>query len=43
VVSHFQANYKTEVVAEFGQALGKMALGRATPQEFVQDLQAVNK
>lgn len=43
VVPHFQANYKTEVVAEFGQALGKMALGRATPQEFVQALQAVNK
>jgi raffinose/stachyose/melibiose transport system substrate-binding protein len=43
VVAHFQANYKTEVVAEFGQALGKMALGRATPQEFVQALLAVNK
>jgi raffinose/stachyose/melibiose transport system substrate-binding protein len=43
VVAHFQANYKTEVVAEFGQALGKMALGRATPQEFVQALVAVNK
>jgi raffinose/stachyose/melibiose transport system substrate-binding protein len=43
VVPHFQFAYKTEVVAEFGQALGKMALGRATPQEFVQALQAVNK
>jgi len=43
VVPHFQTAYKTEVVAEFGQALGKMALGRATPQEFVQALQAVNK
>jgi raffinose/stachyose/melibiose transport system substrate-binding protein len=43
VVSHFQANYKTEVVAEFGQALGKMALGRATPAEFVQALEAVNR
>ena len=43
VVSHFQANYKTEVVAEFGQALGAMALGRATPQKFVEMLQAVNK
>lgn len=43
VVAHFQANYKTEVVAEFGQALGKMALGRASPQEFVQALAAANK
>lgn len=43
VVSHFQAKYKTEVVAEFGQALGAMALGKATPKEFVEMLQAVNK
>ena len=43
IVSHFQANYKTEVVQEFGQALGTMALGQATPQQFVEMLQAVNK
>jgi raffinose/stachyose/melibiose transport system substrate-binding protein len=43
IVNHFQANYKTEVVQEFGQALGAMALGKATPKEFVEKLQAVNK
>lgn len=30
----------TEVVTEFGQALGKMALGKATPEEFVAALKA---
>jgi len=43
IVNHFQANYKTEVVQEFGQALGAMALGRATPEQFVEMLQAKNK
>jgi len=43
IVNHFQANYKTEVVQEFGQALGAMALGRATPAQFVEMLQAKNK
>ncbi|UCF97405.1 MAG: carbohydrate ABC transporter substrate-binding protein [Spirochaetaceae bacterium] len=43
VVPHFQFNYKTEVVQEFGQALGAMALGRATPQQFVEMLQAKNR
>lgn len=43
VVSHFQGNYKKEVIDEFGQALGAMALGKATPAEFVELLQAVNK
>jgi raffinose/stachyose/melibiose transport system substrate-binding protein len=43
IVDHFQANYKTEVVQEFGQALGAMALGRATPKQFVEMLQAKNK
>ncbi len=38
IVSHFQAQYDSQVVAEFGQALGAMALGRATPAEFVQML-----
>jgi raffinose/stachyose/melibiose transport system substrate-binding protein len=36
--THFQANFATDVVAEFGQALGKMALGEATPKEFVQQI-----
>jgi len=43
IVPHFQFNYKTEVVQEFGQALGAMALGKATPEEFVGMLQAKNK
>ncbi|MBN2553398.1 MAG: carbohydrate ABC transporter substrate-binding protein [Spirochaetales bacterium] len=43
IVDHFQANYRTEVVQEFGQALGAMALGRATPKQFVEMLQAKNK
>jgi raffinose/stachyose/melibiose transport system substrate-binding protein len=43
IVDHFQANYKTEVVQEFGQALGAMALGRATPSQFVEMLQAANR
>lgn len=38
VNSHFQFNFTTDVVAEFGQALAKMALGRATPEEFVQQI-----
>jgi raffinose/stachyose/melibiose transport system substrate-binding protein len=36
--THFQANFTTDVVAEFGQALAKMALGEATPKEFVQQI-----
>ncbi len=43
IVDHFQANFKAEVVQEFGQALGAMALGRATPKQFVEMLQAKNK
>jgi raffinose/stachyose/melibiose transport system substrate-binding protein len=43
IVNHFEANFKTEVMQEFGQALGAMALGRATPQQFVEMLQAKNK
>jgi len=42
ITSHLAANYKTEVVQEFGQALGAMALGKATPEEFVEMLQAKN-
>ena len=43
ITNHLAANYKTEVVQEFGQALGAMALGKATPKEFVEMLQAKNK
>ena len=38
VNTHFQANFTTDVVAEFGQALAKMALGQATPEEFIQQI-----
>ncbi len=38
MVTHFQANFTTDVVAEFGQALAKMALGNATPKQFVQQI-----
>jgi raffinose/stachyose/melibiose transport system substrate-binding protein len=38
VNTHFQANFTSDVVAEFGQALAKMALGKATPEEFVQQI-----
>jgi raffinose/stachyose/melibiose transport system substrate-binding protein len=38
VNTHFQANFTTDVVAEFGQALAKMALGEATPRQFVQQI-----
>jgi raffinose/stachyose/melibiose transport system substrate-binding protein len=40
VVSHLQGNYPVSMINEFGQALGKMALGKATPAEFVQMLDA---
>lgn len=33
--THFQFNFATDVMAEFGQALAKMAAGRATPEEFI--------
>lgn len=36
--THFQANFATDVVAEFGQALALLALGEATAEEFVQQL-----
>ena len=38
IVSHFQAQYSAQVVAQFGQALGALALGKATPAQFVQML-----
>ena len=43
ITTHLAFNYKTEVVQEFGQALGAMALGRATPKEFVEMLAAKAK
>jgi fucose transport system substrate-binding protein len=42
VIGHFQSQYPIQVVSEFGQALAAMALGEATPQEFVQMLIDVN-
>jgi len=35
IQTHFQFNFATDVMAEFGQALAKMASGKATPEEFV--------
>jgi len=43
ITTHLAFDYKSEVVQEFGQALGAMALGKATPEEFVGMLQAKNK
>lgn len=40
---HLSGIFKAEVVSEFGQALGKMALGDATPAEFVKMLEKANK
>ncbi|MDC7234148.1 MAG: ABC transporter substrate-binding protein [Spirochaetales bacterium] len=40
---HLAGVFKAEVVSEFGQALGKMALGDATPAEFVEMLDKANK
>jgi raffinose/stachyose/melibiose transport system substrate-binding protein len=39
---HLSGIFKAEVVSEFGQALGMMALGEATPAEFVGMLQKAN-
>lgn len=43
VTTHFAFNYTADVVAEFGQALGKMALGKATPAQFLQQINALVK
>ncbi len=40
IAEHFQANFPADVVAEFGQALGSMALGRSTPQQFIAQIRA---
>jgi len=38
VIGHFQSQVDVSVIQEFGQALAAMALGEATPEEFVQML-----
>lgn len=40
IQTHFQFNFATDVMAEFGQALAKMASGNATPEEFVAQIAA---
>ncbi len=42
VIGHFASRYSVKVVAEFGQALAAMALGEATPEEFVEMLVKAN-
>lgn len=42
-VSHLSGKFPTEVVSTFGQALGEMALGQATPEDFVKALQEANR
>ncbi len=42
-VSHFSGKFPTEVVSTFGQALGSMALGQSTPEEFVEALKEANR
>ncbi|NBC28786.1 MAG: extracellular solute-binding protein [Spirochaetes bacterium] len=41
-VTHMQANYPVDLIAELGQGFGAMALGRQTPEEFVENLQQLN-
>lgn len=43
VTTHFAFNFTVDVQAEFGQALGKMALGKATPAQFLQQINALVK
>ena len=40
-IPHLSGVSPAEVISEFGQALGKMALGDATPEEFVAQLKKV--
>jgi raffinose/stachyose/melibiose transport system substrate-binding protein len=42
-VMHLEGARGAEVVAEFGQQLGKMALGQATPEEFMKAVAAKEK
>ena len=41
-ITHLAEKVKADVVSEFGQALGSMALGESTPAEFVEMLKKVN-
>lgn len=43
VVSHLSGRFPASVVQEFGAALDQLALGKATPEEFVEMLQAANE
>lgn len=43
IVSHMAGKFPASVVQEFGPALDKLALGKATPQEFVKMLQNANQ
>ncbi|MDZ7794411.1 MAG: hypothetical protein U5P10_12200 [Spirochaetia bacterium] len=42
VVSHLSGKFSASVVQEFGAALDQLALGRATPEEFVEMLEEAN-
>lgn len=41
-VTHIQAQYPVDLIAELGQGFGALALGRQTPEEFVANLQQLN-
>jgi raffinose/stachyose/melibiose transport system substrate-binding protein len=41
-IPHLEGVVKSDVISEFGQALGAMALGQITPVEFVEMLKKVN-
>jgi len=43
VMNHLAAKFPVSVVQEFGAALDQMALGKATPAEFVQMLEEANE
>ena len=38
IIPHFQSQYSADLVAEFGQNLGALALGEINPQQFVDTL-----
>ncbi len=43
IVPHFQSQYPTDLVAEFGQSLGALALGQINPQEFSETLASYDR
>jgi raffinose/stachyose/melibiose transport system substrate-binding protein len=43
IISHLSGKFPASVVQEFGAALDQMALGKATPEEFVQMLHEANQ